>query len=148
TVGGGAVSIQQQLQAINGMVEGRRYLDAAQALKQISPQATGNPGYHYLAGMAYSGLGNNPHALDHLERAVQGGIRNPTVFAAKGHAELELGRYSNAIESLDTALDMAGTDVPDYMADLARAYDGARMPKDAGATWAALAQINPNHPAL
>ncbi len=145
---GGVQNLQRQLQAINQMVDNRRFLEATQALKQISPQANGNPGYHYLCGMAYSGLGNHPHALDHLARAIDGGIRNPTVFAAKGKAELELGRYANAIESLDTALDLAGTDVPDYMADLAKAYDGAKMPKDAGATWAALAQINPNHPAL
>jgi hypothetical protein len=145
---GGAPMLQQQLRTINGMVENRRYLEATQALKQISHDATGNPGYHYLCGMAYAGLGNHPHALDHLARAVDGGIRNPEVFAAKGEAELSLGRYSNAIESLDTALDLAGTDVPDYMASLARAYDGAKMPKDAGATWAALARINPNHPAL
>jgi tetratricopeptide (TPR) repeat protein len=79
---------------------------------------------------------------------VAAGIRKPDVLAAKGKAELSLGRYNEAITSLDTALDVAGTDVPDYMADLARAYEGARMPRDAGATWAALARINPNHPAL
>jgi tetratricopeptide (TPR) repeat protein len=98
--------------------------------------------------MAYSGLGNHPNALDHLNNAVTAGIRKPDVLAAKGKAELSLGRYHEAITSLDTALDLAGTDVPDYMADLARAYEGARMPKDAGATWAALARINPSHPAL
>ena len=61
----------------------------------------------------------------------------PPVYAAKGKAELELGQFAPAIQSLDTALDIAGTDVPDYMADLAKAYEGARMPRDAASTWAA-----------
>lgn len=144
----GLQNFEKKLQAINAMVDNGRYLEATSALRQVAHQGNGNPGYHYLAGMAFSGLGNHPHALDHLSRAIDGGIRNPEVFAAKGKAELALGRYPNAIESLDAALDLAGTDVPDYMADLARAYDGAKMTKDAGATWAALAQINPSHPAL
>jgi hypothetical protein len=146
--GGGSPVFRRQLRSINEMVVQRRYLEAAQALRMIAHEGNGNPGYHYLAGMAYAGLGNHPNALDHLNHAVQSGIRNPELLAAKGKAELELGRHSDAISSLDAALDLAGTDVPDYMADLARAYEGARMPKDAGATWAALARINPNHPAL
>ena len=34
------------------------------------------------------------------------------------------------------------------MADLALAYEGASMKQDAYATWNALKQINPNHPAI
>ena len=144
----GTAVLQKQMRNAEAMVGAGRYVEAAQALKQIAHQAGGDPGYHYLAGMAYAGLGNHPHALDHLAKAGAAGIRNPDLYAAKGRAELALGRFPDAIESLDTALDLAGTDVPDYMAELARAYDGAKMKQDAGATWAALAQINPNHPAL
>jgi tetratricopeptide (TPR) repeat protein len=148
SAGTGIQTLQRRLIAVNTMVEQRRFLEATQALKTLAAEGQEDPGYHYLAGMAYSGLGNYPHALDHLNRAVAGGVGTPPVYASKGKAELELGQFGSAIESLDAALDLAGTDVPDYMADLAKAYDGARMPRDAVATWNALAQISPNHPAL
>ena len=67
--GGDIQALPQQLKAINTLVEQRRFVEATQALKPLSEMASGNPGYHYLAGMAFSGLGNYPHALDHLSRA-------------------------------------------------------------------------------
>ena len=145
--GGEPVGVRE-LATINTMVESGRYLEATQALRSIEHEAQGHPGFHYLCGLAYAGLGNYPHALDHLSRAISGGVQSPAAYAAKGKAELELAQFVPAIESLDAALDLAGTDIPDYMADLARAYDGAKMPRDAAATWNALAQISPNHPAL
>ena len=145
---GGALSADRSLAAINNLLDRGRYVEATQALQTVGPDARNHPGYYYLGGLAYAGLGNFPHALDNLSRAIEGGIRTPNVYAAKGHAELQLGQYVAAVESLDTALDLAGTDVPDYMADLAKAYDGANMRQDAAATWNALAQISPNHSAL
>lgn len=141
-------AVQSQLVKVNQMVESGRYLEATQALNSISAEASSNPGYYYLLGLAYSGLGNYPHALDNFNRAVAAGVRTPKAFYVKGQAELNLGQYPAAVESLDAAIELAGTDVPDYIADLARAYDGARMPRDAAATWGALQRINPSHPAI
>ncbi|GAB4150745.1 MAG: hypothetical protein Tsb009_25730 [Planctomycetaceae bacterium] len=146
--GGGGLAAKKQLSSIQRMVDAGRYVEATRALKSIQGKAGNHPAYHYLNGLAYAGLGNYPHALDSLSRAASGGMRTPELYAAKGEAELELGHYTSAIDSLDTALDLAGTDVPDYMANLAKAYDGARMRQDARATWNALSQISPNHPAL
>jgi tetratricopeptide (TPR) repeat protein len=148
SAGGGALSADPSLAAVNNLLDRGRYVEATQALQGLAPDARNHPGYYYLGGLAYAGLGNYPHALDCLSRAIEAGVRTPNVYAAKGHAELQLGQHAAAIESLDTALDLAGTDVPDYMADLARAYDGANMRQDAAATWNALSQISPNHPAL
>jgi tetratricopeptide (TPR) repeat protein/DNA-directed RNA polymerase subunit RPC12/RpoP len=145
---GGALSADPSLAAVNNLLDRGRYVEATQALQSLAPDARNHPGYYYLGGLAYAGLGNYPHALDCLTRAIEAGVRTPNVYAAKGNAELQLGQHAAAIESLDAALDLAGTDVPDYMADLAKAYDGANMRQDAAATWNALAQISPNHPAL
>lgn len=145
---GGGLAAKKQLGSIQRMVDAGRYVEATRALKQIQGKAGNHPGFHYLSGVAYVGLGNYPHALDSLSRAATGGMRTPELYAAKGEAELELGHYAMAIDSLDTALELAGTDVPDYMANLAKAYDGARMRQDARVTWNALKQISPNHPAL
>jgi hypothetical protein len=142
------LAVKRQLSAIHSLVERGQFLEAMQALKGIDRSAGGHPGHRYLQGLAYAGLGNYPHALDNLRLAIEGGVRTPAAYAAKGKAELELGRHVEAIESMDTALDAAGTDIPDYMADLAKAYDGASMRQDAVATWNALAKISPNHPAL
>ncbi|MCH8829019.1 MAG: hypothetical protein IID45_05520, partial [Planctomycetes bacterium] len=144
----GGLSPKKQLASIKNMVDAGKYMEATRALKSVQGNAANHPGYFYLSGLTYVGLGNYPHALDNLNRAAAGGMKSPELFAAKGEAELELGHFSTAIDSLDQALDLAGTDVPDYMANLAKAYDGARMRQDARATWAALAQISPNHPAL
>jgi hypothetical protein len=138
----------RELTAVKTLIERGNHLDALKVLSSAEPGLANHPGAHYLTGLAYAGLGNFPHALDSLTCAVQGGIRNPEAYAAKGRAELELGQPAAAIESLDAALELAGTDVPDYMAYLAKAYDGAKMPRDAAATWSALAQISPNHPVL
>ena len=138
----------QRLALVNEMVERGKFLEATQALRELQASAGNHPGYYYLAGLANAGLGNYPLALDNMGRAISGGVRTARAYAAKGKAELETGRAVEAIESFDTALDLAGTDVPDYMADLAKSYEIAKMPRDAAATWNALASINPNHPAL
>jgi predicted Zn finger-like uncharacterized protein len=138
----------RELTVIKSMVDRGSYVDAIQALRQIEPQLNNHPGFYFLNGLAYVGLGNYPHALDNLTRAIDGGVRTPEAYASKGKAELELGQWTGAVDSLDMALELAGTDIPDYIADLAKAYDGAQMSHDAAVTWSALAQISPNHPAL
>lgn len=142
------VANQRDIAIVVNMVERGKYLEAIQALKGMEASGASHPAFHYVRGLAFAGLGNNPQALESLTQAINGGIQNSQVYATKGRVELQLKHYAASIESLDTALEVAGTDVPDYMADLAKAYDGAKMPRDAAATWSALKQINPNHPAL
>ena len=141
-------TVKQALVRVRKMIDRGGYLESVNALHKLAPHVENNPAYFYLAGLAFSGLGNYPHALQNYNQAIKGGVRTATLYANKGKAELETSQYAGAIQSLDTALDLAGTDVPDYMADLARAYEGAHMFQDAGATWNALQQISPNHPAL
>lgn len=143
-----AIAPPRELTAIKLMVDQGNHLKAVQALKRVEASLGNHPGYHYIKGLAYLGLGNYQQALDGLILAINSGVSNPEVFAAKGQAEVELSKYVAAVESLDTALELAGIDVPDYMALLAKAYDGAKMPRDAMSTWSALAVISPNHPAL
>jgi len=143
-----AITPPRELTAIKLMVDQGNHLKAVQALKRVEASLGNHPGYHYVRGLAYLGLGNYQQALDGLILAINSGVSNPEVFAAKGQAEVELSKYVAAVESLDTALELAGIDVPDYMALLAKAYDGAKMPRDAMSTWSALAVISPNHPAL
>ena len=143
-----AIAPPRELTAIKLMVDQGYHLKAVQALQRVEANLGNHPGYHYVRGLAYLGLGNYQQALDGLILAINSGVSNPEVFAAKGQAEVELSKYVAAVESFDTALELAGIDVPDYMALLARAYDGAKMPRDALSTWSALAVISPNHPAL
>jgi len=138
----------RELTMIKSMVDRGSHLDAMQALKRVEAKLQHHPGFHYLNGLVYAGLGNYPHALDSLNSAIAGGVRTPEAYAIKGKAELELSQWKAAVESLDNALELAGTDIPDYIADLAKAYEGANMLHDSAVTWAALERVSPNHMAL
>lgn len=143
-----SMEFSAELEAANSMISAGKYVEVLQVLQGLAHQAEAYPIYYYLCGVSYSGLGNYANALSNYTRVIEEGMHTAPAYAAKGQAELALGHYAAAVQSMDRALDLAGTDVPDYMACLARAYEGLNMHQDATVTWNALSQINPNHPAL
>ncbi|MCH8829018.1 MAG: hypothetical protein IID45_05515 [Planctomycetes bacterium] len=138
----------KELQQIAGNIDYGQYREANNRLKSIRDRHRDDVLYEYLCGLVGVGLGNYIPALDQLEAAAAGGISTPALFAARGKAELELGRYSAAITALDEALVLIGKPEINYLANLAKAYEGANMRQEAKSTWKLLADIAPRHPDL
>jgi tetratricopeptide (TPR) repeat protein len=137
-----------EVNSIMSMIQNEKYMDAVQALRALKQRALGNPIFHYLCGLTYDGLGNHAQALENLKKAIDRGVYTPLAHAACGRAQLHLGDFEAAIKSLNVALELADSDVPDFLADLARAYRKSNNAKDEAKAWNRLREVDPTHPAL
>ena len=132
---------------IYSLIDQRLFARAHDLVDNMIASNASDPSLHAIKGYIYVEQDNNYSAVGSFETAMRHGLQDPDSFFVYGTSLIGVKKYREAIDIIQKSIDIRG-EVPNYLANIAIAYELDGQKERAKSTWNRLEQIDSSNPIL
>ena len=147
TSSSGNSSTPSGISEVYSLIDRRLYAEAHNVIDRLISNNYNDPGLHAVKALVYVEQENNFSAVGSFETAMGLGLEDADSFFVYGIALIDTKRYEDAIKIIQKALDIRG-EVPNYLANMAIAYELDGQKERGKTIWKRLENIDPGNPIL
>jgi curved DNA-binding protein CbpA len=132
---------------VYSLIDQRLFAKAHDLVDNLLSGDGSNPSLYAVKALIYLEQDNNYSAVSSFEVAMSHGLQDPDAYFVYGVSLIEVKRYGEAINVIQKAMNIRG-EVPNYLANMAIAYELDGQKERAKGTWNRLEQVDPTNPVL